>query len=422
MKRLVLAIGIGLLVAWSSNVICAQDDAGPPPGPQPWKLPQPCCLQSMGIDVGGWIQQGISFNNWGSSNEFNGPISTNDLNSQYQLNQLWLYMVRPTKTDGCGVDIGGRVDVVYGTDWRFGQCVGLEPRIDSANSFYGLILPQFYLEVAVNDLTVKMGHYATFTALEVVPAPLNFFYSHSYIMSGAFDPLLVTGVQADYKLNDNWTAVGGFNRGWEMFEDPSDTLNFLGGFKWASDNKRTALSVMVDAGRQISFPVFKDVSPVRDRTSVYTVFTHQFNERLQYGSEYVVGIEPNGSSIVAGDNAEWFGTEHILTYKLNAQWSAAIRYEVVRDDDGARVAGIGNLLQINDPTSTKGWLGAPGFAGTFQDLSLGLNYRPHPNFVLRPEVRWDWYNGPANIAGQLPFDNFTKSHQFMFAVDLITTF
>ena len=104
--------------------------------------------------------------------------------------------------------------MVYGTDWRFGQCSGLENRIDDPNSFYGLILPQFYLEVAYNDLTVKMGHFATLTSLEVVPAPLNFFYSHSYLMAGYYDPLLVTGLQAEYKLNDNWTAIGGFNRGW----------------------------------------------------------------------------------------------------------------------------------------------------------------------------------------------------------------
>ena len=60
------------------------------------------------------------------------------------LNQAWLYFVRPTKTDGCGFDIGGRVDVVYGEDWRFGQCDGLENRFDDPNSFYGLVLPQFY--------------------------------------------------------------------------------------------------------------------------------------------------------------------------------------------------------------------------------------------------------------------------------------
>jgi hypothetical protein len=60
--------------------------------------------------------------------------------------------------------------------------------------------------------------------------------------------------------------------------------------------------------------------------------------------------------------------------------------------------------------------------GPFQDVSLGLNYRPHPNVVLRPEVRWDWYDGLPNGAQQLPFDNYTRKDQFTFAIDLITTF
>ena len=75
----------------------------------------------------------------------------------------------------------------------FGQCYGLENRFDSVNSAYGLILPQFYGELAINDLTVKAGHYATFTSYEIVPAPANFFYSHSYLMSGYFDPVLAVG-------------------------------------------------------------------------------------------------------------------------------------------------------------------------------------------------------------------------------------
>ena len=89
------------------------------PSPQPWKLPQPCVLQQLGINVGGWVQQGLTLNADNPVDGFNGPVTTNDQSQQYQMNQAWVYFVKPTKTDGCGFDIGGRVDVVYGTDWRF---------------------------------------------------------------------------------------------------------------------------------------------------------------------------------------------------------------------------------------------------------------------------------------------------------------
>ena len=69
---------------------------------------------------------------------------------------------------------------------------------------------------------------------------------------------------------------------------------------------------------------------------------------------------------------------------------------------------------------TAGWP-PPGFDGSFSELTLGLNWRPHPNFVIRPEVRWDCYTGTTNIAGQLPFDDGRRS-QFLFATDLIFSF
>lgn len=400
----------------------AEEGPGPAEPPQPWKLPQPCIFQELKINMGGWVQQGITGNAWNPPDRFNGPILTNDRAGEYQMNQAWLYFVRPTKTDGCGFDVGGRIDLVYGTDWRFGQCLGLETTFDDPNSFYGLILPQFYLEVAYNDLTVKMGHFATLTSLEVVPAPLNFFYSHTYMMSGYYDPVLVTGLQADYKLNDNWTAIGGFNRGWQLFENPNETLNFLGGVKWASDDKKAALSLMVVAGPTNTFAGFHDVD------NLIMTYTYQITERFWSGTQVTIGRENDGSLIDPGHDDTWYGFEQEFTYKLkNPKWSAGLRYEWIRDNEGSRVAGIGNVLGTG-----RGWGGTPGFVGAFSDLSLGLNYRPHPNFVFRPEIRWDWYDGAPNPQGQLPFNTTSgpnntggivgNSNQFTAAIDMIVTF
>ena len=381
------------------------------PGPQPWKLPQPCVFQNLGINMGGWVQQGYTYDAWNPVDKFNGPILTNDRSGEYMLNQAWLYFVKPTKTDGCGFDIGGRIDLVYGEDWRFGQCAGLETRFDDPNSFYGLVLPQFYLEVAYNNLTVKMGHFASLTSLEVVPAPLNFFYSHAYMMSGYYDPVLVTGLQAEYKLNDNWTAIGGFNQGWQLFENPNDTLNFLGGVKWASDDKKKSLSVMMMAGPTMTFAGFHDVD------NLIAVYTRQISECTWFGSQVTVGRENDGSVINPGQDDTWYGFEMILTRKLNEKWSAGVRYEWVQDNEGSRVAGIGNVLGTG-----RGWSGAPGFAGNFSDLSVGLNYRPNANWVVRPELRTDFYNGQPNGQNQLPFNTFGSSYQLTAAVDAIVTF
>ena len=68
--------------------------------------------------------------------------------------------------------------------------------------------------------------------------------------------------------------------------------------------------------------------------------------------------------------------------------------ELFRDQDGSRVAGIGNV--------NYGWPAAPGFAGTFTEVTLGLNWHPHPNFIVRPEARWDCYSGYDEPPGAAP--------------------
>jgi hypothetical protein len=88
----------------------------------------------------------------------------------------------------------------------------------------------------------------------------------------------------------------------------------------------------------------------------------------------------------------------------------------MRDDDGARIAGPGNIPGVR---AWDGW----GFAGNFFELTLGTIWRPTPNLMFRPELRWDWYNGlPNPVNGDLPFDGGNGSAQLTIAADLILTF
>jgi hypothetical protein len=100
---------------------------------------------------------------------------------------------------------------------------------------------------------------------------------------------------------------------------------------------------------------------------------------------------------------------------MNKCWSAGARAEWFRDQNGTRVAGPGSA-------GIEGWPAAPGFAGTFTEVSLGLNWHPNPNLVVRPECRWDAYSGSTDLQGQLPFGDGTRNSQFLFATDVILTF
>lgn len=378
------------------------------PPPVPWKVPQPCCFQNMGITWGGWTQMGATVNGWNPPSHFNGPLATNDRN-EFELNQFWVYFDRPVNTEERGWDVGGHVDLVYGTDWRFGRSYGLESQIDSPNCLYGLVLPQHYLTVGIQDLTIKMGHYTPGFGYEAIPAPANFFYSHSYAMCYS-EPILVTGLQGDYKLSDQWTLTAGFNRGWMMYEDNNDSLDVVAGIHWTTEDKETQVAFMLTNGPQ-------DANGDNNRCAYSFVVQQQLGERWQYVIQHNLGVEDGTSYVVPGGQALWCGIDQYLFYKINDKWKAGLRVEWFEDADGTRVAGIGNWIGSN-----RGWTALPGFAGDFYEVTLGLNYRPCPNFVFRPELRWDWYDGTRNLQGQLPFDDGLKASQFTAAVDMVVTF
>jgi hypothetical protein len=400
-------------LATSPNAATAAAPAEPAPAalaaplpPEQWRLPEAKALKELGIQQYGWLEQGATFNSLGPTNRWNGPVICNDRSNEYEMNQLWFGWERKVKTDGCGWDIGGRFDMAYASDWRYGDCYGLESKIDAPNHLYGFVLPQFYLEVGYNDLTVKMGHYAACIGYEIVAAPGNFFYSHSYAL-GYSEPVLVTGLQADYKFNDQWNFIGGFHDGFNGFEDPNGMLHFLGGAKWHNDERKVSLSLVTDIGPQYA---------ADDQQFLYSlVFKKQVSEKLLYAFEQVLGGTENVSSTTPGGYAKWYGLDQYLIYTLNPCWSAGARAEVFRDQNGSRVAGLGSV-------GVDGWPADPGFAGTFTEVTLGLNWRPHPNFVVRPECRWDCYSGSTNHQDQLPFGDGTRSSQFLFATDLIFNF
>ena len=370
-----------------------------------WTIPQPCFLQNLGIRMGGWLEQGMTFNAQDPADRFNGPVATNDLDSEYQMNQLWLWFDRPADNGGCGFAWGGHVDIMYGTDWRFGINQGLEDRINGFDyQTYGMVIPQFYLELAYNRLSVKLGHFAGILDYEAVPAPMNPFYSHSYSY-GYTVPQLVTGVLADYKLTDQFSIQAGFHRGWMKFEDNNDELDFMGGVKWKSWNDRLTLAYAVSAGPQGD-------DGDRDRFVYSFVAQYQVNKRFKYVFVHNLGTENN--ALRNGGDAEWYGINQYFLYTINPCWMAGMRVEWMRDDDGVRIGGPGNIPGV------RAWSGR-GFAGDFYEITWGLNWRPNGNWTVRPELRYDWYDGLAGPTG-LPFDGGSKDHQLTVGIDAIFSF
>jgi len=371
--------------------------------PQPWKLPQPYFLQKMGIGIGGWLEQGITFNDRHPANGFNGPVGLNDLDGEYQMNQLWLFLDRPANNGGYGWALGGHVDMLYGTDFRFGINEGLEDRINALDGTYGMVIPQAYVEVAVNDLSVKLGHFAGILDYEAVPTVVNPFYSHSLCYAFTV-PQLVTGALADYKLTDQWSIQGGFHRGWMKFEDNNDSLDFMGGVKWTSRDSRSSLAFALSSG-----PQYANTSD-HNRFVYSLVLQHQLTERFKYVLVHNLGTE---EGIVQGQDAEWYGLNQYFLYQINPRWAANFRFEWLRDDDGIIVHGP----PAGAPIRAWPWPGAGSYVGDFYEFTAGLSWKPCPNLIVRPECRWDWFDGTG-----LPYNNDLDDAQFTFGVDAIITY
>jgi hypothetical protein len=78
----------------------------------------------------------------------------------------------------------------------------------------------------------------------------------------------------------------------------------------------------------------------------------------------------------------------------------------------------GRIEWFQDPQGARV---VSGDAGDYVSLTAGLNWKPHANVMIRPEIRYDAFSGTAGPLG-LPFRNGNASTQFSGGMDAIFTF
>ncbi len=377
---------------------------------EPWRL---FCQKECGWNIYGHVAGGIMASTNNSSDGFNGPVTFAD-QDRGQLNQLYVTLENTIDTGGCGWDIGGRVDLLYGSDFIFTPAIGLETSDDyfpslqwgNATDEYGLAMPQAYAEVGYNDLSIKLGHFYTNIGYEVVPATGNFFYTHAYTMQYG-EPFTHTGAIATYKYSDTTTLVGGVVNGWDALDRPVDTAAALVGLTWTNGEDLT----IAYAG--IVSPDEPNLGGVTftNRNMQSIVVTYNVSESLTYVFQSDAGYQLEGSPFT-GNSAEWYGVNQYLFYTINDCWKAGMRFEWFRDDDGARVTG----LRQGNAVFGSGW------AGDFYNLTVGMNYTPTANLTIRPELRYDFTDVEQSLNGDLPFNDGTDSDQLLLGFDAIYIF
>lgn len=386
--------------------------------------------QSKRIQLGGWIQQGVTFNFNAPSDRSNTRVFFNDRSNDYLLNQAYFHAAVPVCNDGSHWDVGGRLDVNYGSDSRFITVPGLERHRDRTakwngeNALYGLAVPQAYFEVAapwMNGVSLKAGHFYSTMGYERVAAPDNFFYSHSYSLIFG-EPFTFTGALATIKPSKTWKFIAGYTGGWDVWDSTSNEWGVLAGVRWSTPNGRTSVGLQVYSGADVTSVRVGNALVDEGRTAWTLVFKHCLTERLLYVFQHDFGQQTDGrivatipTSMISFGPAKWYSINQYLFYEIHKQLSSGLRVEWFRDQDNSR-AGVPVVFNPGGPVFN---------GGNYLEITAGLNWRPHPNIIVRPELRWDWSdlrgnpNVPGGNSAVRAFVNGRRANQFIAALDLI---
>ena len=330
-----------------------------------------CCGTNWFVD--GWLSQGYTGNGDHPGTNFNTPLTFNDRADEYQMNQLYVSLGKKVDKDGCGWDFGGRLDILYGSDYFFLQSNGLEtnrdgtqkwngggPRNAGAAALYGLALPQVYLEALIpigSGLSVKAGHFYSIMGYESPMSTENFFYSHSYSMQYA-EPLTHTGGLFSYSPSNNFTLHAGITNGWNRFDSQNGKLGFLFGFQWESEIDSFAYSMHYGS---------EESTGDENRFAYSMVYTRELNSCFSYVFQHDFGTEQNLKTTAAftTTDAYWYSFNQYLYYHHTKDLDLGIRAEWFVDEDNARVIGV--------PIAAS-YTGENYYAASF-----GANWRPCRN-------------------------------------------
>lgn len=376
-------------------------------------------LESAGIQVYGWLQQGFAGNIDSPRDRVDFGTNFGWKSNAYRLDQAYLIFENTLEHED-GFNLGYRVDLLVGHDAPFFVANGLLSSFtgfdassgvgaDGPKSFrevdrVGLDFPQFYLEahfpglLTLGGVDVRAGKFYTLMGREIYPGADTDFYSRGYENVYA-TPFTHTGVMATLHALPTLDVLVGVVRGWDVFRDNNDMVSFHGGVIWNSPDKRYNWTTAWITGPE---------QPDNNR-DYRTLMSSYLTAKVGPGGAWTVsagghvGYESNAAVDAATGrrkDAKWYGTTVNVFYEIDPKVRLGTRLEWFRDEQGTRTA----------------LLGRPGFAANFFDFTVGVTYKPLRSVIIRPELRVDWSPDAR------PYNDQTGKVQFTPAIDLLVRF
>ena len=188
--------------------------------------------------------------------------------------------------------------------------------------------------------------------------------------------------------------------GWDALDRVTDRASFLGRVTLGSDQEVIWTSLAVISGDELNGTATVSTS----RTRYSFIVGSNLTGRLQYVFHHWGATQDD--FFAPGASAEWYGIDQYLYYDLTPDLRVGGRFEWFRDDDGVRLG----LSRPSNPNSGS-------YVGNMYSLSFGVNWRAFDDVMVRPEIRWDWFDGTG-----LPFNDGADDDQFLVGMDAIWRF
>ncbi|MBX9654360.1 porin [bacterium] len=397
-----------------------------------------CWAERSGLYLYGWASITANWNDNGTT--LNYPAAPFLHEQGLNVQQLYFVQGRATDADKF-LDFGYRVDMLYGLDARMTGALGLDARfgapqngspyatatyvtntvsgkdhvlrVDPAtgtilnNDANQFALPQLYGEMHLGvgrGVDVKLGHFYTPAGYQVVTAPDNFFVTMPYTFHYG-EPFTHTGIFASTSLTDSISVGAGAVRGWDNFKDNNTAWSFLGTFGLKITEKLNYTLVIVNGPEQNQTPYVAVSEQRRNRFLQTSVLQWQMTEKLRSVLQSDYGHEEAGPDNGISQGT-WYGTNGYLFYDLTDTLAAGVRGEWFRDQNGTRVIPLTGVLT----------------PGNWYEWALGLNWKPAAPVLIRPELRFDYFD--STVAGQSnnAFGAGTSPRQMTAIVDFIFKF
>ncbi|HEX4129402.1 MAG TPA: outer membrane beta-barrel protein [Pirellulales bacterium] len=393
--------------------------------------------KKWGIQNIGWVAQSYTQNFYSPTNRYNGPVDWTDRSNDYEMNEFYNILKRDVDNGGEGWDWGFRWDNMYGTSAKYCTSSGFEDKFQSntQQSMYNDAMPSAQIVGQYNDMKVTMGRFISPVGFYTIGTYLNFFNTIPYTYQYG-EPFTHTGFLAQQQVTDDLNLGLGVTRGWDNTGNFNPNAGVLGtvtrnnlskegdSLAWVFMYSNEPQAVGVNSAIPINPGVPYNPPGFAGRYFQTLVYSRPITDRITYIAQSDFGHQTNAFG--DGRAALWYGLNQYIYYKVNNCWSWGIEGEWFRDEEGFRVGGfLPNFTSAQQapginphalPTSVS------GFAGNFFQTTMGPRWTPNPNLVIRPNMRWDWYDGPANGLGLAPYGNGNHYQQGILGTDVVVVY